>query len=130
MRARFEEFSLALHPEKTRLIECGRYAASNRKQRGLGKPESFTFLGLPLSAVTRRGHFNLSADMPKKLKEIKEELCRRMHQPTPEQGRWLRQVVTGFFNAVPTNARAWPRVAEPLARLLYIQHRPVRKCKN
>src|SRR5467141_3404860 len=103
MRARFEEFSLALHAEKTRLIEFGRYAASNRKQRGLGKPESFTFLGfIFICVVTRRGQFQLKRQtrrdrMRIKLKEIKEELRRRMHQPTPEQGGWLRQVVTGFF---------------------------------
>jgi RNA-directed DNA polymerase len=114
MRARFEEFSLTLHPKKTRLIEFGRYAASNRKQRGLGKPETFTFLGFTfICGVTRRGQFQLKREtrrdrMRIKLKEIKEELRRRMHQPIPEQGRWLRQVVTGFFNyhAVPTNGRA------------------------
>jgi RNA-directed DNA polymerase len=114
MRARFEEFSLTLHPEKTRLIEFGRYAASNRKQRGLGKPETFTFLGFSfICGVTRRGQFQLKRHsrrdrMRIKLKEIKEELRRRMHQPIPEQGGWLRQVVTGVFNyhAVPTNARA------------------------
>jgi hypothetical protein len=114
MRARFEEFSLALHAEKTRLIEFGRYAASNRKQRGLGKPESFTFLGFTfICGATRRGQFQLKRQtrrdrMRIKLQEIKAELRRRMHQPIPEQGRWLRQVVTGFFNyhAVPTNARA------------------------
>jgi RNA-directed DNA polymerase len=114
MRARLEEFSLTLHPEKTRLIEFGRYAAGNRQGRGLGKPESFTFLGFTfICGVTRRGQFQLKRHtrrdrMRIKLREIKEELRRRMHQPIPEQGRWLRQLVTGFFNyhAVPTNARA------------------------
>jgi hypothetical protein len=113
-RARFEEFSLTLHPKKTRLIEFGRYAASNRKQRGLGKPETFTFLGFTfICGVTRRVQFQLKREtrrdrMRITLKEIKQELRRRMHQPIPEQGRWLRQVVTGFFNyhAVPTNGRA------------------------
>ena len=114
MRARFEEFSLTLHPEKTRLIEFGRYAASNRERCGLGKPETFTFLGFTfICGITRRGQFQLKRHtrgdrMRTKLKEIKEELRRRMHQPIPEQGLWLRQVVTGFFNyhAVPTNVRA------------------------
>jgi RNA-directed DNA polymerase len=114
MRARFEEFSLTLHPEKTRLIEFGRYVASNRKRRGLDKPETFTFLGFTfICGETRRGRFQLKRHtrrdrMRGKLKEIKDELRRRMHQPIPEQGLWLRQVVTGFFNyhAVPTNARA------------------------
>jgi len=114
MRARFEEFSLTLHPEKTRLIEFGRYAASNRERCGLGKPETFTFLGFTfICGITRRGQFQLKRHTRRdrrrtKLKEIKEELRRRMHQPIPEQGRWLRQVVTGFFyyHAVPTNVRA------------------------
>jgi RNA-directed DNA polymerase len=114
MRKRFEEFSLTLYPEKTRLIEFGRYAASNRKRHGLGKPETFTFLGFTfICGVTRRGKFQLNRQtrrdrMQIKLKEIKEELRRRMHQPIPIQGLWLKQVVTGFFNyhAVPTNARA------------------------
>jgi len=114
MRVRLAEFSLTLHPEKTRLIEFGRYAASNRKRQGLGKPESFTFLGFTfLCGVTRHGRFLLRRKtrrdrMLRKLKEIKEELRRRMHQPIPQQGRWLKQVVSGFFNyhAVPTNGRA------------------------
>jgi RNA-directed DNA polymerase len=114
MRARLEEFSLTLHPEKTRLIEFGRSAAGNRKRRGLGKPETFNFLGFTfICSTTRRGHFQLKRKtrrdrMRMRLKEIKEELRRRMHQPIPEQGRWLRRVVSGFFNyhAVPTNSRA------------------------
>jgi RNA-directed DNA polymerase len=114
MRKRFEEFALTLHPEKTRLIEFGRYAVHNRKQRGLGKPETFNFLGFTLiSGKTRRGVFQLKRKtrcdrMRAKLKEIREELRRRRHHPIPEQGRWLQQVVRGFFNyhAVPTNIQA------------------------
>lgn len=111
MRARLQEFSLTLHPEKTRLIEFGRFAVPNRAQRGLGKPETFNFLGFTfICGKTRRGKFLLTRKtrrdrMQAKLKEIKEELCRRRHQPIPEQGKWLRQVISGFFNyhAVPTN---------------------------
>jgi RNA-directed DNA polymerase len=114
MRDRLEEFSLTLHPEKTRLIEFGRYAARNRKRRGLGKPETFTFLGFTfICGTSRRGYFLIHRKsrrdrMTTKLKEIKEELRRRMHQPIPEQGKWLKQVVTGYFayHAVPTNSRA------------------------
>jgi hypothetical protein len=114
MRDRLEEFALTLHPEKTRLIEFGRYAASNRQRRGLGKPETFTFLGFVfICGISRRGHFLIHRKSRRdrqraKLKEIKEELRRRLHQPIPEQGKWLRQVVAGFFNyhAVPTNGRA------------------------
>ena len=114
MRLRFEQFSLALHPDKTRLLECGRHAAANRMQRGLGKPETFTFLGfIFICGKSRRGAFQLQRKtrrdrMRAKLGEIKEALRTRMHEPIPEQGRWLKQVVTGFFayHAVPTNARA------------------------
>jgi len=111
MRERLQEFSLSLHPEKTRLIEFGRRAAFNRAQRGLGKPETFDFLGFKLFCGTsRRGRFLLkrrsrSDRMKAKLKEVGGQLRQRMHQPVPEQGAWLRQVVTGYFayHAVPTN---------------------------
>ena len=114
MRARFEKFALTLHPEKTRLIEFGRYAAHNRARRGLGKPETFTFLGFTLiCGKSRRGKFLLkrktrSDRMRAKLKEIKEELRGRRHQPIPKQGKWLGEVVSGFFayHAVPTNLQA------------------------
>ena len=114
MRDRLWEFSLSLHPDKTRLIEFGRHAAARRARRGLGKPETFDFLGFTfICGKSRQGKFLLCRKtrldrMRAKLREIKEELRRRMHQPVPEQGRWLRQVVTGFFNyhAVPTNGRA------------------------
>jgi group II intron reverse transcriptase/maturase len=114
MRDRLQEFSLTLHPEKTRLIEFGRFAAVGRETRGLGKPETFNFLGFTfICGKSRQGKFLLKRKtrhdrMKAKLKEVKGELRRRMHQPIPEQGRWLRQVVTGFFayHAVPTNSRA------------------------
>ncbi len=114
VRTRLAEFALSLHPEKTRLIEFGRFAAVARAQRGLGKPETFNFLGFTLICGTSRsGKFLLRRKtrrdrMRAKLREVKEELRRRMHQPIPEQGRWLRQVVTGFFayHAVPTNSAA------------------------
>ena len=114
MRTRFETFALALHPEKTRLIEFGRQAAVNREKRGLGKPETFNFLGFTFICGKSRGgkflvHRKTRRDrMQAKLKEVKEQLRRRRHQPIPEQGKWLRQVVTGHFvyYAVPTNSRA------------------------
>jgi len=112
MRKRFEEFSLSLHPEKTRLIEFGRQAVDRRDQRGLGKPETFNFLGFThICGRSRHGKFLLKRKsrrdrMRGKLKEIKEEMRHRMHQPIPEQGRWLAQVVRGYFayHAVPTNS--------------------------
>jgi group II intron reverse transcriptase/maturase len=114
MRARFEEFALQLHPDKTRLIEFGRHAAAGRKKRGLGKPETFDFLGFThICSRCRRGSFQLKRKSRRdrvrgKLKEIKEELWRRMHWPIPEQGSWLAQVIRGFFayHAVPTNFAA------------------------
>jgi RNA-directed DNA polymerase len=114
MRARLEEFALSLHPAKTRLIEFGRFAAVSRRRRGSGKPETFTFLGFTfICSESRQGRFLLKRKsrrdrMRAKLREVKDELRRRMHQPIPEQGRWLKQVVAGFFayHAVPTNSSA------------------------
>jgi len=111
---RLKEFALSLHPEKTRLIEFGRNAEDNRRRRGLGKPETFNFLGFTfICGRSRRGAFQIRRKsrrdrMRAKLQAVKQELRRRMHQPIVEQGKWLRQVVTGYFNyhAVPTNSRA------------------------
>ena len=114
MRERFDAFALSLHPEKTRLIEFGRHAAARRARSGLGRPETFSFLGFTyICGRSRRGNFQLQRKTRRdrqraKLQDIKEELRRRMHQPIPIQGSWLKQVVTGHFAyyAVPTNARA------------------------
>src|SRR6516225_6143211 len=87
------------HPDKTRLIEFGRFAATNRGKRGLGKPETFAFLGFTfICGKSRQGRFLLTRKtrrdrMRTKLQDIKVELQRRMHWPIPEQGEWLRQVV-------------------------------------
>jgi group II intron reverse transcriptase/maturase len=113
MRARLEEFALSLHPEKTRLIEFGRHAAADREQRGLGKPETFNFLGFTfICSKSRKGHFLIQRKtrrdrMMAKLLGLKDEMRRRMHWPVSEQGEWLKRVVGGFFNyhAVPTNSR-------------------------
>lgn len=114
MRERFEAFGLELHGEKTQLLEFGRYAAERRRSMGLGKPPTFNFLGFTfICGRNRRGGFQLQrksrADrMRATLQEVKEELRRRMHQPIPTQGRWLRAVVQGYhaYHAVPTNFRA------------------------
>jgi RNA-directed DNA polymerase len=111
LRERMEKFSLSLHPEKTRLIEFGRFAADRRLRKGVGKPETFNFLGFThISGSNRQGKFQLIRKtrrdrMQAKLREVKVELWQRMHQPIPQQGQWLRQVVSGFFayHAVPTN---------------------------
>jgi len=113
LRQRMGKFALALHPDKTRLIEFGRYAAQRRARRGLGKPETFNFLGFThISGRSRQGAFQLKRQtrrdrMRATLRAIKEELKRRMHEPIPLQGKWLGQVVRGYFayHAVPTNGR-------------------------
>lgn len=113
LRERMEKFALSLHPDKTRLIEFGRYAASNRTKRGLGKPETFNFLGFThICGRSIRGAFQLKRQtrrdrMRTTLRAIKEALWRRMHEPIPVQGKWLHQVVRGYFayHAVPTNSK-------------------------
>ncbi len=111
LAARFAKFKLKLHPEKTRVIEFGRFAAKQRKARGQGKPETFNFLGFThICSRTRKGKFTvLRRTMSKrkraKLKEIKMELRQRLHYPVPEVGRWLRLVVAGHnrYYGVPSN---------------------------
>ncbi len=114
LRARLAEFALALNAEKTRLIEFGRFAARDRQKRGLGKPETFTFLGFThICAKTQKGRFQVkritdSKRMRRKLSEVNSELRWRMHRPIPEQGRWLASVLRGHCNyyAVPENSKA------------------------
>jgi RNA-directed DNA polymerase len=124
MRERLGKFALSLNDEKTRLIEFGRFAEQNRKRRGLGKPETFNFLGFTfICGRSRSGKFQLKRKsrrdrMQAKLQAIKQELRRSMHQPLPKQGEWLRRVVTGYFNyhAVPTNSRAIAAFRDALTR--------------
>jgi group II intron reverse transcriptase/maturase len=111
LRERLQEFSLTLHPVKTKLLEFGRFAAENRKRRGQDKPETFEFLGFTLiCSKDRKGAFLVKRRsrrdrMKAKLKDISDQLRRRMHWPIPEQGVWLGRVVKGYFqyHAVPTN---------------------------
>jgi RNA-directed DNA polymerase len=115
LRDRFAEFNLELADEKTRLIEFGRFAARDRKARGLGKPESFDFLGFThVCGKTRKtGRFALKRVTSKKrmrakLRAVKTELTQRRHDPIPDQGQWLASVVRGHSNyyAVPGNIDA------------------------
>ncbi len=114
LRERFAGFGLELHPDKTRLIEFGRYAAERRKARGDRKPETFEFLGFThICAKDRHGRFKLKRvtskkKMRSKLISVKTEMRRRMHLPIPEQGRWLASVLQGHCNyyAVPDNSKA------------------------
>lgn len=115
LRDRLATFGLELHAEKTRLIEFGRHAARDRAARGLGKPETFQFLGFThICAKTRKsGRFKLkritdSRRMRAKLLAVKREMWKRMHHSVPEQGRWLARVLAGHYNyyAVPDNIEA------------------------
>lgn len=132
LRTRFEAFGLSLHPEKTRLIEFGRYAAEHRKARGVGKPETFTFLGFThICGKSKRGKFLLWRKtrrdrMRAKLKAIKSDLHRKMHETIGAQGRWLRAVVMGYYNyhAVPTNGNA---LSAFRFSVLMIWHRSLRR---
>jgi len=114
LRERFAQFGLALHPDKTRIVEFGRYAERNRRGRGGGKPETFNFLGFTHSCgKTRKGWFTVLRQTMRqrwqaKLRALKDELRRRMHTPIPEQGAYLRSVLLGHFRyyGVPLNGPA------------------------
>jgi len=114
LKERMEKFQLELHPEKTRLIEFGRHAAANRKRVGLGKPETFDFLGFKhICGKTRKGRFmvlrqTIRKRMQATLQRVKLELRRRMHDPVPEVGKWLKSVVSRHIRyfGVPGNRYA------------------------
>jgi group II intron reverse transcriptase/maturase len=112
---RFRKFSLELHPDKTRLLEFGPFAARNRKRRGEGKPETFDFLGFTHICGKKRsnGRFTVLRQtirkrMQAKLNSVKAELRQRMHAPIQDTGKWLRSVVSGHFRyyGVPMNRHA------------------------
>jgi group II intron reverse transcriptase/maturase len=128
LAGRFSKFALELHPDKTRLIEFGPFAASNRKRLGQGKPETFDFLGFTHICGKKRsnGMFTvlrqtMRVRLQAKLKQVKIELRRRLHDPVPEVGRWLRSVVGGHvrYYGVPMNARALGVFRHQVAWLWY-----------
>ena len=112
MKERFAKFGLELHPEKTRLIEFGRYAAERRSKRGEGPPESFDFLGFThISGKTRKGFFTIRRisalkKLKAKLQELKGKLQRMVHWDLAEVGSWLSSVYKGWchYHAVPGNS--------------------------
>jgi len=114
LRQRFAEYGLTLHPDKTRLIEFGRFAASNRAERGEGKPETFDFLGFThICSTTRRGGFflkriTIGKRLRTKVKAVAGELRKRMHRPVIETAEWLRSVLRGHgqYYGVPGNSAA------------------------
>ena len=115
LEERLARFGLELNHEKTRLIEFGRFATANRAKRGEGKPETFDFLGFThICATTRKAkrftilRKTIAKRLRAKMKEVREEIVKRMHDPVPEQGKWLRSVLNGHLNyyAVPGNKKS------------------------
>jgi len=125
LRERFTKFGLELHSEKTRLIEFGRFAAERRAQRGLEKPETFAFLGFAhYCGTTRQGAFtvkrkSIAQRMRAKLRAVKGQLARFMHDSVDDVGKWLRAVVQGWFNyhAVPGNRPCLDQFRTQVSRL-------------
>jgi group II intron reverse transcriptase/maturase len=125
MAERLRKFGLELHPEKTRLIEFGRFAERNRQSRGQGSPEAFDFLGLThICGRGREGKFQVkrrtvAKRMRARLLAIKLELRKRMHQPVRETGKWLRSVMAGYYryHAVPGNLPMMARFRHRIKRL-------------
>jgi len=125
LRERFAKFGLTLHPDKTRLIEFGRFAAANRKARGDGKPETFNFLGFTHSCgKTRKGKFTVLRQTMRqrwqaKLKAVKAELRRRLHDPLSAVGDYLRSVVMGHvrYYGVPMNGSSIVAFRQAIGRL-------------
>ena len=114
LEERMQQFGLEMNSEKTRLIEFGRFAIENRAKRGEGKPETFDFLGFThICSATRKGRYTVRRKTmrkrwQRKIKEVNRELRRRMHDPVPEQGKYLRSVLTGHmrYYGVPWNHRS------------------------
>jgi RNA-directed DNA polymerase len=132
LRARLAEFGLELHPEKTRLLEFGPYAAETRQRAGQGKPETFNFLGFThICGKKRNGRFTVVRQtirqrLQAKLSEVKTELRRRLHAPIPVVGAWLRRVVQGHlqYYGVPMN---WPALATFCLQVGRLWYRALRR---
>jgi len=126
LRERLGKFGLELHPEKTRLIEFGRYAAERRKKRGEGKPETFNFLGFTHICGTshKTGRFmvrrkTMGQRMAAKLKDIGTKLRVRLHDSVADTVKWLSSVVRGYFqyHAIPGNEERLEEFRNQLLRL-------------
>ena len=125
---RMAKFGLGLHPEKTRLIEFGKFAIGSRKRQALGKPETFDFLGFThICSITRKGkrftikRKTIAKRLRRKLQEVKHDLRRRLHDAIPDVGKWLRSVVQGFMNyyAVPGNFKSIQAFRTEVRRLWF-----------
>jgi len=137
LKERFQKFKLELHPEKTRLLEFGPFAIGNREKRGQGKPETFDFLGFTHICGKKRSNGKYTVirqtirkRLRKKLKEVKDELRKRMNQAVPDVGKWLRAVVSGHirYYGVPMNTPALSCFRSQVGRLwLYALRRRSQK---
>ena len=131
LRERMSQFALELHPDKTRLVEFGRFAMADRRARGERRPETFDFLGFTHYCKKKRnGNFGLGRKpiakrVTRTLKRVKAKLRERMHEDVHDTAQWLGRVVNGWLNyyAVPTSARALRGFAR---RLLWIWLRTLR----
>jgi group II intron reverse transcriptase/maturase len=129
---RLAHFGLKLHPQKTRVIEFGRFARESRACRGLAKPETFDFLGFThIAGISRGGKFQLKRRTSRKkrrakLVSLKEECERRRHRRVPEQYRWIKSVLDGHYRyyGVPTNIRA---LAQFQQAVRYVWHRALQR---
>jgi group II intron reverse transcriptase/maturase len=138
LRKRFAQFGLELHPDKTRLIEFGRFAAQDRKARGEGRPETFNFLGFThCCSKTRKGGFSVlrltvRQRWQAKLRVLKEELRRRMHLPIQEQGAYLRSVIRGHtrYYGVPGNGKRLTLFRKAIAWLWWCTLRRRSQCSR
>jgi group II intron reverse transcriptase/maturase len=114
LKERLAKFGLKIHEGKTRLIEFGRFAVSNRQERGKKKPETFDFLGFThICSKNKKGQFTIyrktiTKRLRAKIKVVRETLRRIRHQPVAKQGAWLKAVMQGHFNyyGVPGNRKA------------------------
>jgi group II intron reverse transcriptase/maturase len=132
LRERVQKFGLELHPEKTRLIEFGRYAAERREKRGEGKPETFNFLGFThiCGKNHKTGYFQvyrktIGKRMAAKLKDIRQKLRERLNERTKDTGEWLQAVVRGYFryHAVPRNEERLKAFRHEVLRMWWWQLR-------
>ena len=127
LKDRFAKFHLELHPEKTRLIEFGRFAAERRSERGEDPPVTFDFLGFThICGKTRKGDFaiqRISAikKLRAKLKELKDKLRKKMHMELAEVGSWLSSVFRGWcqYHAIPGNSARLQQFRAALQELWY-----------
>ena len=140
MKERFDQYGLEIYREKTRLIEFGRFAEANRAERGEGKPETFDFLGFThICSRTQKGNRftirrkTIAKRLRTKLKEVREAIIRRRHEPVPALGKWLRSVIQGHLNyfAVPGNRKAVDRFRTESNRAwLFALRRRSQKSRN